>query len=97
MRGLEDGRRGTRSAADSRSAFGQKRAQRREQRVRLFDVRHVPRVLDDNQLRLEGARRGLGRRERDGILPAMRDERRQTNRVELSGREKIVVAQALPH
>src|SRR5690242_17331335 len=77
--------------------MGEKIANGGEQRLRLFDVRHVSGVLDHDEPRAHCSGGSLGRRERNWILPTVDDQRGNGDRIELAGGEQIVVAKAFPY
>jgi hypothetical protein len=57
----------------------------------------MPRLFYDDEPGVQGIRRGLRRRERDRILSAMYDERRDFDGIELPRREEIELVETLPY
>src|SRR4051812_11048420 len=60
------------------TSVAQKGAEVEKELRRLFDVRDVPAVLNDDACRSEGTRRVLRRLQGNGVLSPMHDQRRDT-------------------
>ena len=92
MRDAEEGC-GTRELLPGRAP--QELADGREQLRRLFNIRHVPALIQRHELGVQRLRDGFGAFERDRILAAMDHEGRAAH-----GREavrEVEVAEARPH
>ena len=68
-----------------------------EKSLRLFDVRHVTALVEDDQCSVKGTRTFLGRGERNGILASVHNQCRYTDGAEYRVGGQVIVSQTLPN